>query len=870
MPIKTAKLSNWGLLVVFLTAVLFVGGVYAKTIYKQVEVYPPTKEDLKQFLRMGFDPSDAMIYDEGRRVVAVLNDQEMELLKSTGLDYRVLIEDLEQYYSSQFLATADMGPYTSYSEMVDSLTDLHNHHPDITTELVVLGYGHDGNEVYAMKISDNPNLQEDEPEALFEGMQHAREPIAMENLLYFMAYLCNNYGEDPEVTELVDERQLWFIPCVNPDGYLYNEQTNPNGGGMWRKNRRNNGGGSYGVDTNRNWGYKWGYDNYGSSPNPSSETYRGPYAFSEPETQACSTFAMQHNFITVMDDHTYGYEFLSPWCYDDFFTLDQDMFVGIGEEAVELLQPANYARGTSWQVLYNSNGNCKDWYYGRAGAFTFTPEIGESFWPGGSRILPLCEEMLPVNLLFADVCANPWQMVRVWAPAIEPIGSVPGGDFTVRWNLAAGDTLPDKYQLQEMTGPFTITDDVESGSGNWHFKSFSRSSSRSYSGSYSFWSGYQNCYNATMTSVTPIKVESGTQLSFRLWYQIETNYDFGFVEVSTNGYNWDILDTYTGSNTSWSLKTYNLASYAGEYLQVRFRFETDIGSTTYGMYIDDIYPVDVFDNVVTLSDNITENYYEVTGRTPGTYYYQVRGHNRTGWGHYSPREAVIVTEGAIVSIELVPDDPPVVVPQGGSFGYTGTVTNNTDEVQFVDIWTMAYVPGIGWHGPLRLYNNVRFNPGQIRSAHLNQRVPNVAPVSDSYLYCGYVGDYPSTVIDSSCFPFEVIPGVSTKAGEGGWVLTGSFLEGDFADLPSEFALLGNYPNPFNAQTVISYELPVSGHVRLEVYNLLGQKVATLVNSEEGAGHKSATWDASEVSSGLYFYKLSCAGVSETRRMILIK
>jgi len=223
-----------------------------------------------------------------------------------------------------------------------------------------------------------------------------------------------------------------------------------------------------------------------------------------------------------------------------------------------------------------------------------------------------------------------------------------------------------------------------------------------------------------------------------------------------------------------------------------------------------------------------------------------------------------------VSVEIVPDDPPVVVPQGGSFGYTGTVTNNTDEVQYVDIWTMAYVPGMGWHGPFKNYNNVRFNPHQVHSAHLNQRVPNVAPVGDGYLYCGYVGDYPSTVIDSSCFPFEVIAAAPTTAGEAGWVLTGSFLEGDFPDLPSEFALLGNYPNPFNASTMISYELPTSAHVRLEVYNLFGQRIATLVDDQQEAGYKSVTWEDSEAASGVYFYRLTAADFSETKRMMLVK
>ena len=223
-----------------------------------------------------------------------------------------------------------------------------------------------------------------------------------------------------------------------------------------------------------------------------------------------------------------------------------------------------------------------------------------------------------------------------------------------------------------------------------------------------------------------------------------------------------------------------------------------------------------------------------------------------------------------VTIEIIPDDPPVRVPQGGSFGFTGTVTNNTDVRQTVDIWTMAYVPGIGMYGPFRDYSNIPFNPGQSRSAHLNQNIPNNAPISDEYIYYGYVGEYPSTVIDSSYFPFEVIAGPLTKAGERGWILTGSFLEGEFADLPSEFALLGNYPNPFNASTVINYQLPVDSHVKLEVYNLIGQKVATLADERQQAGYKSVNWDASEVSSGLYFYKLSAGDKAFIKRMTLLR
>ena len=93
----------------------------------------------------------------------------------------------------------------------------------------------------------------------------------------------------------------------------YNRSTNPSGGGMWRKNRRNNGDGTYGVDLNRNFGFAWGYDNLGSSPTPGSETYRGPSAFSEPESQAVRDLALLKNYKTHFNLHSYQNAFLYPW-----------------------------------------------------------------------------------------------------------------------------------------------------------------------------------------------------------------------------------------------------------------------------------------------------------------------------------------------------------------------------------------------------------------------------------------------------------------------------------------------------------------------------------------------------------------------------
>jgi len=225
---------------------------------------------------------------------------------------------------------------------------------------------------------------------------------------------------------------------------------------------------------------------------------------------------------------------------------------------------------------------------------------------------------------------------------------------------------------------------------------------------------------------------------------------------------------------------------------------------------------------------------------------------------------------AAVSIEIVPDDPPVTVPQGGSFGFSGTLTNNTDQPQLVDAGTMAIGPEKGVYGWFKKMRDLELEPYEILSAHFDQHVNDRAPLG-VYTYIAYCGDYPSTVIDSSFFQIEVVAGISGSGEDLGWLLSGSFDGSDESSgLPSEFALLSNYPNPFNASTVIEYQLPEASEVTLQVYNLLGEKVATLVDSKQQAGYRSVVWDASEVSSGLYFYKLTAGDFTETKRMMLVK
>jgi hypothetical protein len=250
-------------------------------------------------------------------------------------------------------------------------------------------------------------------------------------LAYYMFHLLESYGTDPETTYLVNEREMFFVPVVNPDGYVRNQTTNPAGGGMWRKNRRNNGGGVYGVDLNRNYGYYWGYNNQGSSPTPSSDTYRGPAAFSEPETSAIRAFHQGRTISTAFHYHTYGNYEIHPFgIAATAFPPEPDysLYQFYGSE-ISFMN--GYLVGNSWgTVNYAVNGDAVDWSYGeqveKNKVFAFTPEVGsqgEGFWPPSTRIVPLAELNRGPNLYWAWIAGARAVLTAVIAGPEVPAGA---------------------------------------------------------------------------------------------------------------------------------------------------------------------------------------------------------------------------------------------------------------------------------------------------------------------------------------------------------------------------------------------------------------------------------------------------------------
>lgn len=280
-----------------------------------------------------------------------------------------------------------MGGHYTLAEMVTILDDFHNQYPQLCSQRISIGQSIEGRELWMVKISDNVLVDENEPEVLYDALHHAREPLSLGATLLFMDELLDGYGVDPEATYLINERELYFIPCVNPDGYEFNRISNPGGGGLWRKNRRDNGGGVFGVDLNRNYATGWSAPNGGSSTNTTSQTYRGTAAFSEPEAAAVEAFTLTRQFVQVFSTHSYTDVLLRPFGWQTSAPANAAAYDLMGDY---LVADSNIAHGSVTQILYVASGGSIDHHHTAHGSYGWTAELGRAdeggFWPVGADI----------------------------------------------------------------------------------------------------------------------------------------------------------------------------------------------------------------------------------------------------------------------------------------------------------------------------------------------------------------------------------------------------------------------------------------------------------------------------------------------------
>jgi len=309
--------------------------------------------------------------------------------------------------------------FHNYAEMTKALDDLVAAHPKLMKKFSI-GKSLQGREIWCVQINTSAAARENGDANTFSakagivymGNHHAREHVSAEIPLMYLEYLAKNYGVDRNLSDLIDKRDIYVIPMVNPDGVEFDIKGDEYH--YHRKNMRENGTYKIGVDLNRNYGYKWGTG--GASADPSDETYRGPTPFSEPETQAIKAFMIARpNVKMLLSYHTFSELILYPWGHTHSSVSDEadrKAFVTMAKKMAEW----NGYKPQQSSELYIASGDTVDWAYGELKRFAFTFELsprdmwsGGGFYPGATILDKVFQDNLKPALYLLEMAENPYR-----------------------------------------------------------------------------------------------------------------------------------------------------------------------------------------------------------------------------------------------------------------------------------------------------------------------------------------------------------------------------------------------------------------------------------------------------------------------------
>lgn len=408
----------------------------AQNKYSKVKIFTDS-HGLEQLAALGV-AVDHGVSKKNTFFISDFADFEIAIMESNGFEYEILIDDVKAYYAehskdpfvslknascNQGTGNGGYNPpvpvnhfennsyagFYKYQDMLNALDDMVAQYPNLITVKAPISnfQTHEGRPIYHVVISDNPNTDESatEPNVLYSAIHHAREPLSMTQTIFYMWYLLENYATNEEVQFLVDNTQMFFVPCINPDGYVENESNDPSGFGMHRKNKAPVGSSNPGVDLNRNYSYGW--NTTGVSPDPNNDTYPGSGPFSEPETQAMKWLTETYGFQFASNSHTYGDLLLFPvGTTTAEFADHHDYF----QDYTNHMAIHNGYQAQKSSGLYPASGDSDDYMYkvdigigNKDTVFAITPEVGDAFWPSQAGIVPTCIEMLHPNLVMAHL-----------------------------------------------------------------------------------------------------------------------------------------------------------------------------------------------------------------------------------------------------------------------------------------------------------------------------------------------------------------------------------------------------------------------------------------------------------------------------------
>jgi hypothetical protein len=481
--------------------------------------------------------------------------------------------------------------YHTYAEMVANVDAEVAAHPAIVRKFSI-GKSYQGRTIWAVKISDNVAVDENEPEVLFDGLTHSDEHMGLEMTLHIMHWLVDGYGHDSRITGLVNSREVWIVLAVNPDGAEYDIS-----GGkfhFWRKNRQPNAGTSaIGTDINRNFGYHWGIAEGRTSKNPLAITYMGPHAFSTPEARNIRDFLAsrvvggRQQIRAAITFHESGRLVMWPYGYTfadvprDMTVQDHDALARLGR----LMASTNGYRPEQASDLYLTSGTTRDYEYGMYRIYSYTFELSVVDYPDDS-------------LIASETGRNKAAVLDLLTWASCPVGILGSAVRTARCGAFDDD-------LEVRRGWTVNADGTDTATGGTWWRGAPQPTSTAAgrkqaggvtSGQSAFVTGTKAGANANAndvdggtTTVTspPIDLPSpaGQKLQFRYTFahdRTATSADRFRVEVVdvAGGTATPVFTAYGAPverNASWKSASIDLSAYAGRTIRLRFS-ATDVGT----------------------------------------------------------------------------------------------------------------------------------------------------------------------------------------------------------------------------------------------------------------------------------------------------
>jgi murein tripeptide amidase MpaA len=498
----------------------------------------------------------------GIRADAVLTKAERARVAAAGVAVELKRNNKGQTVTQQAAAQAVGGfnVWRSWDEpggIRDELYQVARRNPQLV-KLEVLGNTYQGRELIALKLTQSAREVPDgsRPAVLYSSLQHAREWISVEVNRRLLHHFIDRWrANDKEIKDLLKTTELWFVIVANPDGYQYTFDTER----LWRKNLRDNNGDRQitvgdGVDPNRNFEEHWGYDNEGSASDMADETYRGPSAASEPETQAMQGLIKRIDPLFQSNLHSHGQWLLYPQGWQ-VGTLDADypLYVATGGTDADPAIPG-FNPGQSADTLYVTNGETTDYADTSAGTIAFTPELSEGE-PGAGFVFPDKEDLiqaefektLAFHLGLARSAVDPSNPHSPVGISVEPFyldadeidpqnGQTSMFDF--KFNVSYGDPQEVRVLAKKSLGDVTLKYQIN-GEGPVH-----AASTEQWNGGADYGPGNGRFYHVVRGSVTEtapgdsveVWFEGGGEQSDRFTYNVASDTDNRVLLVAAEDY----------------------------------------------------------------------------------------------------------------------------------------------------------------------------------------------------------------------------------------------------------------------------------------------------------------------------------------------